>query len=153
MFITVLQACKIFIKFENRKWAFNFEIIKLVIFSRWHCNNLEVEMPPPEVSYNVPLQVPVGNCTCHQLHVSCCLRVNWKSLRSEDFLLSIQGPWGICLFPWFLSPGVLQWDCVVGCRLLPQSCSCTLFTAQAVCCVVWKIDAQKGYFWCFRKNV
>ena len=41
-----------------------------------------------------------------------------------------------------------MWDCVVGCRLLPESCSCTLFTGPAVCCLVGEsredIAAQLG---------
>ena len=54
-----------------------------------HCNNLRVGVPPSEVSYKVPPQVPKENCNCHQLHVSWSLGVNWRPLRSEDFLLSL----------------------------------------------------------------
>ena len=34
-------------------------------------------------------------------------------------------------------------ECVVGCRLLPESCSYTLFTGPAVCCVVWDVVEEK----------
>ena len=130
------QACKLFATFKIRKKALNFELILSFIFRRRHCNNQGVGAPPPEISYKVPLQDPGGNCNCHQLHVSCCLGVNWWPLRSEDFLSSLLGSWAICLVPCLLSPGVLEWVCVVCFILLPESCSCPLFTGSAVWCVV-----------------
>ena len=35
-------------------------------------------MPQSKVSYKVTLQVPGGNCACHQLYVSWCLGANWS---------------------------------------------------------------------------
>ena len=72
------QVCKTFTKFETKSI---YPWIYLIIFSRWHCNNQRVGVPPPEVSYKVPLQVPRGNCSCHQLHVSWCPWVNWQPIE------------------------------------------------------------------------
>ena len=57
--------------------------------------------------------------------VSWCLGGELAPLRREEFELILLGPWGIDLIP-----------CPVGCGLLPESCSYTLFTGLAVCCLV-----------------
>ena len=89
------------------------------------------------------------NCTFHQLIVSWCLGVNWRSLRSEDFPLSLLGPWGLCIVPCLLSPVVLELDCVVGCSLLPESCSCTLFTGpKRLFTRLESLDSKKHSFVC-----
>ena len=130
------QACKtsLYLKIENKHLTLNLFnngslADDIVITWAWECLHLKFPIKYLFKSLGI-------NCTCHQLHVSWCLGVNWRPLRSEDFPVSLLGPWGLCLVPCLLSPGVLEWDCVVGCRLLPESCSCTLFTGPAVCCMV-----------------
>ena len=68
-----------------------------------------------------------------------CLLVSLSELAPlmpEDFELILQGPGE-------LISSLASCLCVVGCGLLPESCSCTLFTGPAVCCVVRNILYQQ----------
>ena len=97
---------------------------------------------------------PLGvNCTFHQLIVYWCLGVNWRSLMSEDFPLSPLGPWELYLVPCLLSPVVFELDFVVRCSLLPESCSCTLFTGpNRLFTRLESLDSNKHSFVCVYIN-
>ena len=81
--------------------------------------------PCPRPSPTIPLW-------SHLLLVSWCLGVNWPPSGRKTLIKSfwVSGE---------LISSLASCICVVGCGLLPERCSCTLFTGPAVCCVVYGV--------------